>query len=97
MYAISNQPAAKRRQYAAHGVSRGCKNPGGNQPRRGGNPKLRTPICYNAAAAHSLLPRNMKRTELILAGHTQTQTDEAIFAAVDKKELPAMEPGRCAT
>lgn len=57
------------------------------------NPKVRTPICYNAAAAHSLLPRNIKRTELILAGRTQAQTDEAIFAAVGKKELPAMEPG----
>jgi len=57
------------------------------------NPKVRTPICYNAAAAHSLLPRNIKRTELILAGRTQAQVDEAIVAAVDKKELPAMEPG----
>ena len=57
------------------------------------NPKVRTPICYNAAAARSLLPRNIKRTDLILAGHTQAQTDGAIFAAVDKKELPAMEPG----
>jgi hypothetical protein len=62
------------------------------------NPKVRTPICYNAAAAHSLLLRNMKRTELILAGRTQAQVDEAIFsavnqAAVDKKELPAIEPG----
>jgi hypothetical protein len=57
------------------------------------NPKVRTPICYNPAAAHSLLPRNVKRTELILAGRTKTQTDEAIVAAVDKRELPAMEPG----
>src|SRR5215469_15903982 len=57
------------------------------------NPKVRTPICYNPAAAHSLLPRNTKRTDLILAGRTKTQTDETIVAAVDKKELPAMEPG----
>ena len=57
------------------------------------SPKVRTPICYNAAAAHSLLPRNLKRTDLILAGRTQAQTDETIAAAVDKKELPAMEPG----
>ena len=57
------------------------------------NPKVRTPICYNAAAAHSLLLRNLKRTDLILAGRTQAQTDEAIFAAIDQKELPAMEPG----
>jgi len=57
------------------------------------NPKVRTPICYNAAAAHSLLPRNIKRTDLILAGRTKSQTDETIAAAVDKKELPAMEAG----
>jgi hypothetical protein len=30
---------------------------------------------------------------LILAGRTQALTDEIIAAAVDKKELPAMEPG----
>ena len=57
------------------------------------NPKVRTPICYNAAAARSVLLRNIKRTDLILAGRAQAQVDEAIVAAVDKKELPAMEPG----
>lgn len=57
------------------------------------NPKVRTPICYNAAAARSILLRNLKRTDLILAGRTQAQVDEAIVAAVNKKELPAMESG----
>ena len=57
------------------------------------NPKVRTPICWNAAAARSFLLRNIKRTDLILAGRTQAQVDEAIFAAIDKKEPPAMEPG----
>ena len=57
------------------------------------NPKVRTPICWNPAAARSVLIRNIKRTDLILAGRTQAQVDEAIFAAVDKKELPAMESG----
>lgn len=57
------------------------------------NPKVRTPICYNSPAARSYLVRNLKRTELILAGRTQAQTDETIAAAVGKKELPAMEPG----
>jgi hypothetical protein len=57
------------------------------------NPKVRTPICYNAAAAHSNLPRNLKRTDLILAGRTKAQVDETIAAAVAKKELPAMEAG----
>ncbi|HET6929032.1 MAG TPA: hypothetical protein VFI45_01820 [Candidatus Acidoferrum sp.] len=57
------------------------------------NPKVRTPICYNAPAVRSVLIRNIKRTDLILAGRTQAQVDEAIIAAVDKKELPPMEPG----
>jgi hypothetical protein len=57
------------------------------------NPKVRTPICYNAAAARSFLPRNIKRTDLILTGRTKGQVDEAIVAAVVKKELPAMESG----
>ncbi len=30
---------------------------------------------------------------MILAGRTQAQTDESIATAVDKKELPAVEPG----
>lgn len=57
------------------------------------NPKLRGPICMNAAAARSYLPRTIKKTELVLAGRTKEQMIEAIAAAVDKKELPAMEPG----
>lgn len=57
------------------------------------NPKVRTPICWNGAAARSLLIRNIKRTAMILAGRTKDQVDQAIFAAVDKKELPAVEPG----
>jgi hypothetical protein len=57
------------------------------------NPKLRGPICFNAAAARSYLPRTIKKTDLILAGRTKAQMIEAVAAAIDKKELPAMEPG----
>jgi hypothetical protein len=57
------------------------------------NPKLRGPICFNAAAAHSYLPRTIKKTELVLAGRTKAQMMEGIVAAIEKKELPAMEPG----
>jgi hypothetical protein len=57
------------------------------------NPNVRTPMCFNAAAARSYLRRTIKRTDLILAGRTQSQTDEVIAAAVNTKELPAMEPG----
>ena len=57
------------------------------------NPKGRAPLCLNAAAARSYLPRTIKRTDLILAGRTKAQMIEAVKAAVDNKELPAMEPG----
>jgi len=57
------------------------------------NPKLRGPLCVNAPAARTYLPRTIKKTELVLAGRTRTQMRDAIVAAVDKKELPAPEPG----
>ena len=57
------------------------------------DPKVRVPMCVNAAAAHSYLLRLTRITELILAGRTQAQMTTAIAAAIDKKELPPMEPG----
>ena len=57
------------------------------------NPKLRAPICLNAPAVRSYLPRTIKKTELILAGRTKAQMFGAVKAAVDKKELPAPETG----
>lgn len=57
------------------------------------NPKLRGPLCLNAPASRSYLPRTIKKTELILAGRTKDQMVETVSAAIDKKELPAMEPG----
>lgn len=57
------------------------------------NPKLRGPLCLNAAAARSYLPRPIMKTNLILAGRTKDQMAEVIVAAINKKELPTMEPG----
>jgi hypothetical protein len=57
------------------------------------NPKGRAPLCLNAAAARTYLPRTIKKTDLILAGHTKAQMIEGIAAAIDKKELPPMELG----
>lgn len=56
------------------------------------NPKLRGPVCMNAAAARSYLPRVTRKTDLVLAGRTKAQMVEAVKAAIEKKELPAMEP-----
>src|SRR5215467_2134450 len=57
------------------------------------NPKVRVPICMNAAAARSYLLRITKITDLTLAGRTLAQVNEAIAAAIGKKDLPVMEPG----
>ncbi len=57
------------------------------------NPKLRGPLCLNAPAARSYLPRTLKKTELILAGRSKAQMFEALKASLDKKELPTIEPG----
>ena len=50
-------------------------------------------MCVNAAAARSYLLRITKITELALAGRTLGQVNEAIAAAIAKKELPPMELG----
>ncbi|HLB92597.1 MAG TPA: hypothetical protein VJK27_09670 [Terriglobales bacterium] len=57
------------------------------------NPKLRGPLCLNPAAARSYLPLTIRKTELVLAGESKAQMVESIKAGLDKKELPALEPG----
>ena len=57
------------------------------------NPKVRVPMCVNAAAAHSYLLRITRITDLALAGRTLSQVNEAMAAAVASQELPPMEPG----
>lgn len=57
------------------------------------NPKVRVPMCVNAAAAHSYLLHIIHWTNLVLAGHTKAQMNETIAAAIAKNELPAMESG----
>jgi hypothetical protein len=57
------------------------------------NPKNRSPICYNPAAARSVLLYTYKRTESVLAGLTKPQMLDRIKAAVASKELPVPESG----
>lgn len=57
------------------------------------NPKLRGPLCLNALAAKTYLPRTIKKTDLVFAGRTKVQMFDAIAKAIDNKELPAIEPG----
>jgi hypothetical protein len=57
------------------------------------NPKVRAAECVNAPAVRSMLPYAYKRTELILAGKSKAEVIAAMKAAIDRKELPALEPG----
>jgi hypothetical protein len=57
------------------------------------NPKVRVPMCANAAAARSYLLRMTKETEWGLDGRTPAQMSESIASAIAKRELPQMEPG----
>jgi Putative zinc-finger len=57
------------------------------------NPKIRVPQCFNPAAARSILPLTIKRTEMVLAGLSKAQMIDSIKAGFDNKELPAPEPG----
>jgi hypothetical protein len=57
------------------------------------NPKLRGPICFNPAAARSVFPLTIKRTELILAGLSNAQIIENLKAASSRRELPVLEGG----
>ena len=60
------------------------------------NPKVRAPICLNPQAARSVLPTNLKRTELVLAGLSKTEMMARIRSAFEKKQLSAPEPGAMA-
>jgi hypothetical protein len=57
------------------------------------NPKVRSPQCFNPAAARSILPLTFKRTEMVLAGLSKAQMIDSIKAGFNNKELPAPEPG----
>jgi hypothetical protein len=57
------------------------------------NPKLRAPHCFNAAAARSVLPAYLKRTELVLSGMTKEKVEEQMKEAVAKKVFGVPEQG----
>jgi hypothetical protein len=57
------------------------------------NPKMRGPICYNPAAARTILPYTMNRTRLVLTGLSKAQVRENVTAAIAKNELPMPEAG----
>jgi len=54
---------------------------------------IRSPVCFNAAAARAELPYLFNRTRLFLAGRSKEQMREEITRQVAKKELPVPEVG----
>jgi hypothetical protein len=57
------------------------------------NPKLRAPHCFNAAAARSVMPSYLKRTELVLSGLPKDQVEARMKEAVEKKVIGTPEQG----
>ena len=60
------------------------------------NPQMRAPHCFNAQAARSFAPIYLMKTRLVLAGKSKPEIAHAIATALDKNELPALEPGAMA-
>ena len=60
------------------------------------NPKMRAPHCFNVQAARSFAPIYLMKTRLVLAGKSKPEIAQAIATALDRKELPALEPGAMA-
>ena len=57
------------------------------------NPRIRSPICFNPAAARTFAQIYLMKTRLVLAGKSKAEILAETSAALDKKQLPALEPG----
>ena len=57
------------------------------------NPKVRAPICFNPPAASTFVPIFLMKTKLVVEGKSKTEIVAATASALDRKELPALEPG----
>jgi len=57
------------------------------------NQKIRSPICFNPAAARTFLPIYLMKTKLVLAGKSKAEIVQETASAMDKKEIPQLEPG----
>lgn len=60
------------------------------------NPKVRAPQCFNAAAARSVLPTYLRRTEWVLSGVSKREMLKRTKAALAAKEIHAPEVGSMA-
>jgi hypothetical protein len=60
------------------------------------NPKIHTPQCWNAAAASSVLPDYLKRTQWVLAGVSKEEMLARTKAALAAHEIGSPAPGSMA-
>jgi len=60
------------------------------------NPKNRGPVCYNPPAARTVLPMTFMRTKFVLAGQSKDEIYDSMKAAIEKNELPPLEPSAMA-
>lgn len=57
------------------------------------NPKVRSPVCFNPAAANTFAAIYLMKTKLVLAGESKAEIVAETASALDKKTLPPLEPG----
>ena len=57
------------------------------------NPKVRVPMCFNAAAVRTYLPIYFKKTELAMAGMSKARIQEDAASAIEKGQLPPIQLG----
>jgi len=60
------------------------------------NPKLRAPICFNPAAARTVLPAYLERTEWVIAGASKADMMNRTRAELAANRIPTPEPGAVA-
>ena len=57
------------------------------------NPKARSPICWNSAAARYCVPLMVKKTRLVLEGKSKAEIEAGIKAALGAGEFPPLGAG----
>jgi hypothetical protein len=60
------------------------------------NPKLRAPMCFNAAAARTVLPAYLERTEWVIAGVSKADMINRTSAELAANRIATSEPGAMA-
>jgi hypothetical protein len=57
------------------------------------NPKVRSPICFNPSARNSVVSIYLLKTKMVLERKSKAEIAHAVASALERKEVPALEPG----